>query len=220
MDFEATADATGVLRYVECAPDLWFPTLATVRGPAPGLDLPDDAEGSPRHYAVTATFALFPTALNYSLKSVQLNARMNDSQWEPGSGEAIVTDTYRSLRLAELQSGIGEALGRDSGALGPGLELVSAIFDGEYHEGTELYTASRIYARASLSGRRPQREVSEGMGISTATAGRWIRLMMKAGGLPGAEGLRPVTWSEDWVEEDDFRILFSKKDGSGDAQKN
>lgn len=220
MDFEALADEDGVVRYVECAPDLWFPTLVRVQGPAPGLETREGTDSPRQEYAVTATFGLFPTALNYSLKSVELRVEMSVNPWEPGDGEAIVTDTYRSLRLAELQSGIGEALGRDSSALGPGLELMSAIFDGEYHDGTELYTASRIYARASLSGRRPQREVSEGMGISTATAGRWIRLMMKAGGLPGAEDLRPVTWSEDWVEEADFRILFSKKDGSGDAQKN
>lgn len=186
MKFEAHADANGVLTYAECAPDLWFPLLASATGIAPGLEVPERATPILGRYRVTAWYALAPDMVSYSLKSVQLTADSLSGR-PPGGGLTIDTEVYRSLRLAEVQDGIGDALGCAGTALSDNAVALQGL---PYHGNDDeemvddLVETARAYVRASVSGGRPQKAVSEHMGISIATAGRWMRKAAKLGYIP------------------------------------
>lgn len=185
MEFEAVANEDGITRYAECAPDLWFPMRVVAWGLAPGLEqVPEAARPLFGTCNVRASFGLFPEALNYGLKAVELSTEFYEDPWQAGSGLSINTETYRSLRLAGIQDEIGNSLGIDTEDLGSHVQRKSFIGEGPFDDTADLYPASRIYARAAVSGRRPQKAVSEQMGVSIATAGRWIRRAMDLGGLP------------------------------------
>ena len=183
MEYEPVSGPFGPA-YAECAPGLWFPEEVVARGPAPGLE--SASEHPTTTYCVEAHFVLFPSFLKYACDSLHL---FIDGVLDVKDQTLLKAETYRSIRLAEIQQGIGDAVWMPSIEVDAqdGIVKMDRL---PYHHwpdaalNPELAHVAQIYARGALSGRRPQKDVSEQLGVSVATAGRRVRAAKEAGYLP------------------------------------
>lgn len=181
-----TVDNRGVLRYYEVAPDLWYPEIVEVTGIAPGLEIePSLRQYVHMDYWVQGQFQMIPEGMTYALTGVHLFVASDDNK-SSGMRLTIDTETYRSLKLSELQSWIGEGASSAEADIPDRAEMWSLLPHAEEvgtRDNPELVETARIYAAGTLSGRRPQRDVSEKLGVSIATAGRRVRKAMQEGYL-------------------------------------
>lgn len=185
MEYEPVSGPFGSA-YAECAPGLWFPEDVVARGAAPGLDRSGGPDRLTTTYCVEAKFSLFPTFLKYTCSSLHLYI---DGVLDVKDQTLLKAETYRSIRLAEIQQGIGDAAWMPSSEV-DSRDSIMKMDRLPYHHwpdvalNRELALVAQIYARGALSGRRPQKDVSEQLGVSVATAGRRVRAAKEAGYLP------------------------------------
>lgn len=185
MEYAAIPSRREHIRYYQCAPDLWFPEFVGAEGPAPGLE---DKTGQMKRWGqefrVRAVYKLNPFVLRYLLVSVQLQVHREDL--DSDAEFTIDSNTYRALKLEEIQTGLAEAVAREEKDLGDDYELWIALPSKDLGPDPQpdLITAAHAYAKGSVSGRRPQKAVAEELGVSVATAGRRVRAAMDAGYLP------------------------------------
>lgn len=176
--------AAETLTYREFAMGLWFPDQAQVIGPAPGVE-PAGV------FRVVADFELDRFSPRYHLVSVRLYKQQRvKGKTLPGSGPEIDTERYRSLRLMELRAGLASELGVIADDLPDDAQRESWLpqpLPWLSNSDIDLVRAAHIYVRSKMSGGAPQKEVSEQMGISIATAGRWVR-RARDKGLMKSEG--------------------------------
>lgn len=183
MEYEAIRTPAGIA-YAECAPGLWFPEEIVARGAAPGLEHLDARSGAGTSYCVEAEFNLFPNFLKYGCRSLHIYI---EGVLDVNDQTLIKAETYRSLRMAEVQQGLGDALGLYTNDLPPDAAQMEQLpyQDVPNHQiDKELVLAAQTYVRGVLGGRRAQKDVSGKLGVSIATAGRRVQAARDAGYLP------------------------------------
>lgn len=178
---------------VECAPGLWFPQMVQTRGPAPGVE-------PAGRYRVSALLVCDFLELRYDVFQVQLSGHDAEGRFT----HPIDTVTYRSLRLLELREGIGDQAAWSTEELPDYAETFELrpkpVKDKD--EYTKLVSVARQYVRGSLSGRKPQRDVSDELNMPIATAGRWIRRARDLGYLQDGTTLPEEVSSHGEAQQD------------------
>ncbi|GAB3192034.1 hypothetical protein GCM10027061_21230 [Nesterenkonia suensis] len=140
-------------RWIEVAPDTWFPDTLLVAGTVEGCE-------------VSAWYALDVSRLRYSIFALQLRAEPDCDEIDAAMLRRLSLTGFLDMAWTIARSSAGVP----QGDLWPG--GLSAP-DAAYHP--TLVEAARIYAREALSGHRPAKGVREQMGVSASTAGYWIR---------------------------------------------
>lgn len=196
----AEPSSGGKIRYWELAPDLFFPEFVKAIGDAPGLEVHEETlKLVNEKYLVEADYHLDTKMISYRLIGIGLSVQKVDEDKSTDGRLWIDTDTFRSLRIAEIREGIGQAVGWPEKRLRPGDEAWSQL---PYRKGgisdVGLEWAARVYAIGSVSGRSPQKDVSKELDVSIATAGRRIKSAITRGFLV------PTTRVDEMLKNDEI----------------